>query len=212
MQFHDSSTRYLDLMRKHIPLYDRVQEEVVLASIDLHVSHLLDLGVGTGETARRCLEAHPKATAVCLDSNPEMLEAAASVLGERAELRLGRLEDPLPEGSFELVVSAFAVHHLDGVGKASLFRRIADQLSMRGRFVMADVVTPDRPIQEPTPLSPDEDFPDRTDDLVEWMRQAGLEPEVRWASGDLAVIAAGPTDAQRHSRTLGQPAVIPPEP
>jgi len=194
VQFHDSSTRYLELMRKHVPLYDRVQEEVVLASRDLHVSRLLDLGVGTGETARRCLEVHPDATAVCLDSNPRMLDAAASALGKRAELRLGRLEDPLPHGSCELVVSAFAVHHLDAVGKASLFRRIADRLSPGGKFVMADVVIPDGPVPEPTPLSPDEDLPDRTDDLVEWLSQAGLEPKVRWASGDLAVIAAAAPD------------------
>jgi tRNA (cmo5U34)-methyltransferase len=194
VQFHDSSTRYLDLMRKHIPLYDRVQEEVVLASSDLRVSRLLDLGVGTGETTRRCLKAHPEATAICLDSNPEMLEAAASILGERAELRLGRLEDGLPEGPFELVVSAFAVHHLDGVGKASLFRRVADLLSAGGRFVMADVVVSDAPVSDPTPLSSDEDLPDRTDDLVAWMSQAGLEPEVRWASGDLAVIVAATPD------------------
>jgi tRNA (cmo5U34)-methyltransferase len=194
VQFHDAPARYLDLMRKHVPLYDRVQEEVVLASIDQQVSRLLDLGVGTGETARRCLEAHPEATAICLDSSPNMLDAAASVLGERAELRLGRLEDPLPEGPFELVVSAFAVHHLDGVGKASLFQRIADVLSAEGRFVMADVVIPDTPVPEPTPLSPGEDLPDRTDDLVEWMSRAGLEPEVRWACGDLAVIAAAAPD------------------
>jgi tRNA (cmo5U34)-methyltransferase len=194
VQFHDAPARYLDLMRKHVPLYDRVQEEVVLASIDLQVSRLLDLGVGTGETARRCLEAHPEATAICLDSSPKMLDAAASMLGERAELRLGRLEDPLPEGSFELVVSAFAVHHLDGVGKASLFQRIATLLSPGGRFVMADVVIPDTPVAEPTPLSPGEDLPDRTDDLVEWLSQAGLEPNVRWASGDLAVIAAAAPD------------------
>jgi tRNA (cmo5U34)-methyltransferase len=194
VQFHDVPARYLDLMRKHIPLYDRVQEEVVLASIDLQVSRLLDLGVGTGETTRRCLEAHPEATAICVDASPEMLNAAASALGERAELRLGRLEEPLPEGSFELVVSAFAVHHLDGVGKASLFRRIADLLSPAGRFVMADVVIVDAPVPEPTPLSPGEDLPDRTDDLVEWMSRAGLEPDVRWASGDLAVIAAAAPD------------------
>ncbi|HEU5009797.1 MAG TPA: class I SAM-dependent methyltransferase [Gaiellaceae bacterium] len=194
MQFHDAPSRYLDLMRKHVPLYDRVQEEVVRASDDLQVSRLLDLGIGTGETTRRCLVAHPKATAIGLDSRPKMLDAASSVLGERAELRLGRLEDPLPEGSFELVVSAFAVHHLDGVGKASLFRRIADVLSPGGRFVMADVVIPDTPVPEPTPLSPGEDLPDRTDDLVEWMSRAGLKPEVRWTSGDLAVIAAAAPD------------------
>jgi tRNA (cmo5U34)-methyltransferase len=123
-----------------------------------------------------------------------MLDAAASVLGERAELRLGRLEDPLPDGPFDLIVSAFAVHHLDGTGKASLFQRVADRLSPGGRFVMADVVVADTPLQEPTPLSLDGDFPDRTNDLVDWMSRAGLKAKVRWVSGDLAVIAAAVPD------------------
>jgi tRNA (cmo5U34)-methyltransferase len=68
-----------------------------------------------------------------------MLDVAAGVLGERATLRLGRLEDPLPYGPFELVVSAFAVHHLDATAKSFLFRRVAERLSGDGRFVMADL-------------------------------------------------------------------------
>ena len=68
MQFHDASARYLHLMRKHVPLYDRVQDEVVFASVDVTVNRMLDLGVGTGETSRRCLEAHPKARSIGLDA------------------------------------------------------------------------------------------------------------------------------------------------
>ncbi len=177
-------------MHEHAPFYDRVQEEVVRASADLSVLRMLDLGVGTGETSRRCLEAHPAARAVGLDADRDMLHASAGVLGDRAELRLGRLEDPLPEGPFELVVSAFALHHLDGPVKADLFARIADRLSEGGRFVMADVVVPDTPVSEPTPLHPGENKPDRTGDLLDWLRQAGLQPELRWAENDLAVIAA----------------------
>ena len=36
-----------------------------------------------------------------------------------------RLEDPLPDGPFDLVVSAFAIHHLDADGKSTLFERVA---------------------------------------------------------------------------------------
>jgi tRNA (cmo5U34)-methyltransferase len=192
MQFHDAPTRYLALMRQHVPLYDRVQEEVVLASADVRALRILDLGVGTGETSRLCLDAHLAARVVGLDASQDMLDAAAQVLGERAELQLGRLEDPLPEGPFELVVSAFAVHHLDGPGKAGLFVRVAERLSEGGRFVMADVVVPDGPVSEPTPLSPGEDMPERTGDLLEWLRRAGLRPQLRWSENDLAVIAATP--------------------
>src|SRR4051794_39394320 len=116
-------------MRDALPLYDRLQQELVLAGADLAVSRLLDLGAGTGETSRRCLEAHPGASVVAVDASDDMLEIAGAVLGERVQRRRGRLEDPLPGGPFDLVVSALAVHHLDGPGKADLFRRITDCLT-----------------------------------------------------------------------------------
>jgi hypothetical protein len=46
--------------------------------------------------------------------------AAATAEAAGADLRVGRLQDPLPQGNFDLVVSALAVHHLDGAGKADL--------------------------------------------------------------------------------------------
>jgi tRNA (cmo5U34)-methyltransferase len=144
-QFHDAPARSLGLMRSTLPLYDRLQDEVVRATRDVAAERILDLGAGTGETAARCLEAHPSARIVALDASPEMLEVASALLGDRAELRLGRLEQDLPEGPFELVVSALAVHHLDGEGKADLFRRIRDRLAPGGRFVLADVIVPMRP-------------------------------------------------------------------
>jgi tRNA (cmo5U34)-methyltransferase len=189
VQFHEAADRY-HFLCTHVPLYDRLQEEVVLASMDITVTRMLDLGVGTGETSRRCLKAHPAATLVAIDASRDMLETAARVLGERAELRLGRLEKPLPDGSFDLVVSAFAVHHLGSMGKRDLFRRVAERLSPGGRFVMGDVVIPDEPVPEPTPLSAGEAFPDRTGDLLDWLRQAGLSANVRWSGNDLVVVAA----------------------
>ena len=59
------------LMNPHGQWYDQAQQELVRASEDLEVLRMLDLGVGTGETSRRCLEAHPAARAVCLDESEE---------------------------------------------------------------------------------------------------------------------------------------------
>lgn len=177
-------------MRQALPSYDRLQEEVVLASADLQVSRMMDLGAGTGETSRRCLEMHPGVRIVAVDASEVMLQIAGDVLGSAAELRQGRLEDPLPAGPFDLVVSALAVHHLDGRGKADLFARIAERLRPEGRFVMGDVVLSDAPVAHPAPLDPTVDFPDRLDDILDWLLHAGLQPTVRWADGDLVVIAA----------------------
>jgi tRNA (cmo5U34)-methyltransferase len=188
-QFHDAPARYLDLMRQALPLYDRLQDELVAATDGLEVNRLLDLGAGTGETARRCMAAHPAAAVVVVDASERMLEIAGATLGEHVDVRRGRLEDPLPEGPFDLVASALAVHHPDGPGKADLFRRVAASLSPGGRFVMADVVVPEKPVAEPAPLDPAVDLPDRLDDLLLWLRNAGLTTQLHWAQQDLAVVS-----------------------
>ena len=117
-----------------------------------------------------------------------MLAVARSVVG--GDLRVSRLEDELPEGPFDLVVSALAVHHLDGSGKQDLFRRIAGAVRPGGRFVLGDVVLPARPEDAAISLSPNFDLPDRLDDQLAWLRVAGFAAETIWHIGDLAVVRA----------------------
>jgi tRNA (cmo5U34)-methyltransferase len=88
------------------------------------------------------------------------------------------------------VVSAFAVHHLDGPGKAALFERVADALGPGGRFVLCDVVTPEGQVEHPVPLEEGVDLPSSVDEQLSWLLAAGLQPEVAFAEDDLAVITA----------------------
>jgi tRNA (cmo5U34)-methyltransferase len=185
-QFHFHPDDYLELMHSELPAYERLQDEAAAAT-GMGARRLLELGTGTGETARRVLARHPGASLVGIDASADML-AVASVPG--ADLRVARLQDPLPEGPFDLVFSALAVHHLDGPAKADLFARVAAVLEPGGRFVLADVVVPDDPADATTPLSPDFDLPSRVDEQLEWLRDAGLDPSVVWAQGDLAVVVA----------------------
>ena len=82
------------------------------------------------------------------------------------------MQDPLPDGRFELVFSALAVHHLDGAGKRDLFERVRAVLAPRGRFVLADVVVPEDPVDAVTPIEEGYDLPDRAADQLEWLRAA----------------------------------------
>ena len=132
---------------------------------------------------------HPHANVVGIDSSLEMLAHASAILPD-AEFRVARLEDPLPPGPFELVTSALAIHHLDGVGKADLFKRVAAVLTPCGRFVFGDVVVPDDPAQMVTPIDADCDRPSTLADQVEWLVAAGLDPRIVWSDRDLAVVAA----------------------
>lgn len=181
---------YDAMIRADIPVYDELQAALAAeAAVGAH--RVLELGTGTGETARRLLEANREATLDGLDEGEEMLRAAAARLPtERVTLHRGRLEEPLPDGRFELVASALCVHHLDGPAKRDLFARIRDRLAPGGRFVLADVVVPPDPADAAIELTPGYDQPDSVADQLAWLMQAGFAARVTWAVADLAVIVA----------------------
>ena len=189
-QYHFDADSYTDAIRADVPAYDVFQDEVARASGG-GVGRILDLGTGTGETARRVLARHPEASLVGVDENEGMLAVARDQLpAERADLRVGRIEERLPDGSFDLVTTALCVHHLDEQGKVDLFARIRDALVPGGLFVMGDVVVPVDPADATTPLTPGYDRPSPLADQLNWLSEAGFEPRVVWEQGDLAVVAA----------------------
>jgi tRNA (cmo5U34)-methyltransferase len=189
-QFHFTPGDYLDLMHAEVPAYEELQERVASLTEGLDVARVLELGTGTGETSRRVLVKHPRARLVGVDESAEMLAVARRVLPSKQvdKFIVGGIESPLPEGSFDLVISALTIHHLDGPDKADLFRRLARVVRPGGCFVMGDVVVPDDPIDAVTPLTPDYDMPDRTEDLLGWLKEAGFRPSLEWSFKDLAII------------------------
>ncbi len=105
-QFHWDPDTYLAMMFEEVPDYARLQDETAAASGVVTATAILELGTGTGESARRLLAAHPGAHLTGVDESPEMLAAARAALDPaRVTLRQRRLEDPLPAGPFELVAS-----------------------------------------------------------------------------------------------------------
>ena len=180
---------YLATMADEIPGYEELQEAVVAATADVAAERVLELGAGTGETALRVRAAHPEARWVGIDSSDAMLARARERLPD-AELRLQRLEDELPAGPFDLVVSALAVHHLDAAGKRDLFSRVAQVLRAGGCFVLGDVVVPASGQEGPIYIDWVMDKPDSVEDQLAWLREAGFEVESAGVRVDLAVIRA----------------------
>lgn len=188
-QWHFDPDSYLTMVRSEVPGYDELQLRLADGTAGVPARRILDLGSGTGITAQHVLARHPDATLVGIDSSEGMLHHARALLPDATFVQ-ARLQDPLPPGPFDLVVSAFAIHHLDGAEKADLFRRVASVLAPRGRFVLADVVVPARPVPRPVPLEDGVDMPSTADDQLEWLHEAGLRPHVVFAEDDLAVLAA----------------------
>ena len=190
-QFEFDPATYLELMRQEVPAYGRLQEAVAAATAGLTVVSVLDLGTGTGETLAAVLAHHPGAAAVGVDKNEAMLGAARSRLaGVPLELCVADLSDPLPAGPFDLVVSALAVHHLEGPDKASLFARIAGVLRPGGRFVLGDVVIPVDPADAVTPVTYGHDRPCTLAEQLRWLADAGLTASTVWSERDLVVVRA----------------------
>jgi tRNA (cmo5U34)-methyltransferase len=180
---------YLDAIRVEIPRFDEFQDAVAEATRDVDARSVLELGVGTGETARRVRALHPRASWIGIDASEAMLARAREALAD-ADLRLGRLEQELPAGPFDLVVSALAVHHLPPDGKRDLFRRVASVLKRGGCFVLGDVVVPERPEDAQIEIDGVVDLPDSTADQLSGLREVGFVAEVVWAHRDLAVVRA----------------------
>jgi tRNA (cmo5U34)-methyltransferase len=179
---------YLESIHAAVPGFDELEERVAAATAG-EASRLLELGIGTGETARRVLALHPGAQLTAIDSSPEMLARAKELL-PGADLRLARLEDPLPSGPFDLVYSTLAVHHLDAAGKRDLFERLGSTVRPGGRFVLADVVVPADPADQQIEIDWVMDLPDTLDDQLRWLREAGFDAAPTWAWKDLAVVTA----------------------
>src|ERR1700712_3254432 len=166
---------YLDLIKQEIPRYEELQDQAI-AAIPFAPQRVLELGMGTGETTRRLIEAYPDSWVVGLDSSPDMVYRAREAYDD---VQLARMEDPLPDGPWDLVIGVLSIHHLQAEQKRETFRRMREQSRA---LVIGDVDTADVRV---TPIDAGYDFPEQATDLAEW--SGG---EVTWAADDLAVIRA----------------------
>jgi SAM-dependent methyltransferase len=191
-QYHFEPERYTATVAANVPHYSELQSAVAEATRGVEARTILDLGIGTGETTAAVLAVHPGARITGVDSSLKMLEVARSRLPATnvSELVVRRLQDPLPSGEFDVVVTALAVHHLTSRQKRDLFTRVRGRLSPGSVFVLADVVRPAKPEDALTPTSRRHDRPERAGDLERWLADAGFDVSRTWTNHDLVVFRA----------------------
>jgi tRNA (cmo5U34)-methyltransferase len=99
---------------------------------------VLDLGTGDGDLMARVLDAHPGCTGVAADFSPEMLDRVRTRFAGDDTVTVVEhdLDDPLPDpwGTFDAIVSSFAIHHVSDDRKHALYREIHDHLRPGGVF------------------------------------------------------------------------------
>jgi tRNA (cmo5U34)-methyltransferase len=174
-QLEFDPAEYGERIRSRIPRYEELQAAAIEA-IPFAPERVLELGMGTGETTRHLLEAYPEAWVVGLDSNPQMV---FHLREEYDDVQLARMQDPLPDGPWDLVISVLSVHYLTDDEKHLLFRRAREHSRA---LVIGDVVKADPQI---TPIDPSIDFIDSAEELAEW-----CDGEITWREDDLAVVRA----------------------
>jgi ubiquinone/menaquinone biosynthesis C-methylase UbiE len=124
---------------------DQSNVDLLAAAIDLlpaDTTDLLDVGSGTGRLTAMVRAALPTTRIVGLDPAPSMVEQATTKFAddENTSFTGGVVEDlsEFPDASFDVVISSFALHHLEldtyKVAAAELFR----VLRPGGRFINAD--------------------------------------------------------------------------
>ncbi|HST68787.1 MAG TPA: class I SAM-dependent methyltransferase [Solirubrobacterales bacterium] len=174
-QFHWKPDTYPELIRSEVPRYDELQEQAI-AAVPFAPERVLELGMGTGETTRRLIEAYPDAWVIGLDASADMVFRARE---NYDDVQLARMEDPLPDGPWDLVIGVLSIHHLTSDQKKNLFRQVRTQARS---FVIGDVVKAETQV---TPIDPAHDFPETAADLAEW-----TGGQISWEKDDLAVVRA----------------------
>jgi ubiquinone/menaquinone biosynthesis C-methylase UbiE len=130
-----------------------------------------------------------------------MLEAARKRFAgdEKVELVVRDLASTLPElGSFDAIVSPFAIHHLEDERKRSLYQEVFERLEPGGAFCnLEHVASPTKRLHQDFYEAIREalDFEDATDHLLDvetqlrWLRELGFDDvDCAWKWRELALL------------------------
>lgn len=133
-------------IRSFIPRYEELLGAAAAALAGLPAgATLLELGVGTGALARRCLMVAPDARLVGIDADAEILAVARRRLGRvaaKATFLTGNFARvPLP--ACDAIVASLALHHVrTRRAKQRLYARCFEALAPGGLLVNADCQPP----------------------------------------------------------------------
>ncbi len=161
------------------PEYDADKSEEYAAAVSLVTAHanpspeetVLDLGTGTGVLALAL--ADEAGRVLGRDPSEGMLEQARAKPGaDSVEFATGRFRAPAVAEPVDVVVSNFAMHHLDDPAKSEAIQTIAE-LGPR-RFVLGDLMLFGEPDPTEPVYDPSVDDPATVGTLVEAFTDAGF--------------------------------------
>jgi len=203
---------YDAMIRTFIPNYAEMLDEAAsaLALVRRRAPVVVELGIGSGALAARCLAVVPGARIVGVDNDEAMLAFARRRLRSRVTtIRGDFVSAKLP--ICDAVTASFALHHVPAASrKRALYRRLEATLRPGGVLVSADCfLSSDARLQRRDRVAwhahlaathgpakatnylrawakEDTYFP--LDDEIGWLERAGFHVDVPWRRGSFAVV------------------------
>lgn len=166
------------------------------------VGRVLDLGTGDGVLMDFVAELRPGISGIAADFSEEMLGRARERFGVDSSITVVAhdLDVTLPAlwGEFDLIVSSFAIHHVNDARKQALYGEVFDRLAPGGVFLNLEHVaspTPELHLGFLAALDTDvaDDDPSNqlapVEDQLAWLRAVGFaEVDCHWKWRELALL------------------------
>lgn len=176
-------------------------ERVLLDHVSGTTRRILDLGTGDGRLLALLRVDRPESSGVGIDISDPMLVRARERFADdkRVELLHHDLAAPLPDiGTFDAIVSCFAIHHLEHERKRWLYGEVFARLEPGGVFAnLEHVASPTerlhRRFYDALGFAADWEDPSNrlmdTESQLSWLREIGFEDvDCYWKWLELALL------------------------
>ena len=177
-------------------------EGVLLECLPHPLARILDLGSGDGRLLALVKLARPDAQVVAVDFSATMIDRLRERFTADASVSVivHDLDNPLPEtmGTFDAIISSFAIHHLPHVRKRALYAEVYRLLVPNGVFCnLEHVASPTTALHEQflaaLAVAPGEEDPSNklldVDTQLAWLRAIGFaDVDCHWKWRELALL------------------------
>jgi tRNA (cmo5U34)-methyltransferase len=180
----------------------REGERTLVEFLPERVDRFLDVGSGAGRLLSFIKIARPGAKCVALDFSPTMLDELRERFGDVGSIIVVQhdFNEALPEiGTFDAIVSSFAIHHVPHARKRSLYGEIFARLRPGGAFLnLEHVASPTVALHDQflatMEIAPQDEDPSNklldVETQLRWLREIGFsEVDCHWKWRELALLA-----------------------
>ena len=142
-KFYDQlSSKYSELIVKCVPRYpELIYNMFQYIPEKFSPKRILDLGCGTGNLTDQMFKKYPESEIDALDISEEILNESRRRFNHTPNIRYIQADFKslhLPPGSYDLVMSSIAIHHIEDTEKIKLYKEVFQALSNGGIFIFAD--------------------------------------------------------------------------